>query len=217
MGRVNNFRLSYETAFLFVLSNEYNLPLAKLLAMYNLSDKIFWNYLAIFAPMSKMGVRKSSQLSKMANRLFKLLRNLPDKKRKKIEEDVFDDEGNPVMDERTGKPKKQKRVVIEYFPIEPTSEERSLMNTMKYFTTKGYSNGDTFLDIDEIVKLAVRVPTDSDTITYEGEKYLLCTKIEHILEKYFPDISIPEFRGYSAKTISDLLEGLSKKEALVGA
>ena len=86
------------------------------------------------------------------------------------------------------------------------------MKTMKYFTTKGYSNGDTFLSTDEILNMSVRTSPNSDTIKYKGDTYLFCSKIEHILEKYFPDISIPEFRGYSAKSISSLLDELTRQE-----
>ena len=99
MGELNEFRLSYETSFLFVLSHEYDIALAKLLSMYALSDKIFWAYMSLLAPMSKMGVRKSNQLAKVANRLYKKIRNLQDKYKRKIEEDEYDEDGNIVLDE----------------------------------------------------------------------------------------------------------------------
>lgn len=214
MGKLNEFRLSWETSFLFVLSDEYDLPFAELVSLYNLSDKIFWAYLSMFSNMSKLGVRKSNQLAKIANRIFKKIRNLPDKRKRKVDVDVIDDEGNIVIDEKTGQPKKTKKIVIEYFDIEPTPDEERLMATMKYFITRGYSNGDTFIEDNDIVDMKSLLTTDftSDVITIDGEPYSRCSKIEHILEKYFPEMVTSEFRKYSVKNIYEMLRGLETTE-----
>lgn len=213
MGELNEFRLSYETSFLFVLSHEYDIALAKLLSMYALSDKIFWAYMSLLAPMSKMGVRKSNQLAKVANRLYKKIRNLQDKYKRKIEEDEYDEDGNIVLDEK-GKPKKIKRTIIEYTPIVLTDEENKLLDVMKYYTTRGYSNGDVFYDDDEILDINAIISTNENTITVKGEQFLRCTKIEYIVEKYLPDLSIPEFRTLSVKQIGDLIGKLKMQENL---
>ena len=100
MGNLNAFRLSYETAFLFVLSYEYNIPFPKLLGMYDISDKVFWAYMSLFTNMSKMGVRKGNQLSKIANRIYKNIRGIKDKTFVRTEVDVTDEDGNLVYDDK---------------------------------------------------------------------------------------------------------------------
>lgn len=211
--KLNNFRLEYETAFLFVLSYEYDIPLAKLISLYLISDKIFWSYLSILSPMSKMGVRKSSQLAKMANRIFKKIRNLSDKKRRKVDVDERDEEGNLVYDEK-GNIKKVKRIKIEYFPIILNEVEESLMKVMKYFTTKGYSNGEKFLNDNDVVDERNVTTVSDDVIDINGESYTRSTQIEFVVEKYFPNLSVAEFRDFSVKKISDLINGLEKVEDL---
>ena len=169
--------------------------------------------MSLLAPMSKMGVRKSNQLAKVANRLYKKIRNLQDKYKRKIEEDEYDEDGNIVLDEK-GKPKKIKRTIIEYTPIVLTDEENKLLDVMKYYTTRGYSNGDVFYDDDEILDINAIISTNENTITVKGEQFLRCTKIEYIVEKYLPDLSIPEFRTLSVKQIGELIGKLKMQENL---
>ena len=80
---LNNFNLTDETAFLFVLSHEYGLPFAVLLSLYDLSDSLFWGYISVLTPALKMGVRKGSQLSKTAQRIYKSMHGLKERKQER--------------------------------------------------------------------------------------------------------------------------------------
>lgn len=62
MTRLNNFRLSYETAMLFVLSYEYNIAFARLLDMFNISDKIFLGLFVITFTYEQNGCKKSQSI-----------------------------------------------------------------------------------------------------------------------------------------------------------
>ena len=149
MSKLNDFRLSYETSLLFVISYEYRIPFAKLLGMYNISDKIFWAYLSLFSNMSKMGVRKGSQLSKMANRIFKYTRGIKDKIYNKIYVDVVDEDGNLVYDDK-GNILKDKQIKVTMTPVELDENELKIQRVLKLYATKGYSNGEVFYSNDDI-------------------------------------------------------------------
>ena len=207
MSRLNDFRLSYETSFLFVLSNEYDIPFGGLLSMYNVSDKLFWAYLSLLTPMSKMGVRKGGQLAKTANRLFKSLRGIKDRKQRKVEYELTDDEGNVVMDE-DGNVKKERKTVVEHIPIVLDTDEEKLKTIMKYYTTRGYSNGEQFFTDEQIADIQTPLSLRNNNIEMDGEIYSRCSQIEHIFEKHFPDISTSEYKALSIKTISELITNL---------
>ena len=207
MTQINNFRLSYETSFLFVLSNEYNIPFGTMLGMYNISDKLFWAYLSLLSPMSKMGVRKGGQLAKTANRLFKSLRGIKDRKQRKVEYELTDDEGNLVLDEN-GNIKKERKTVVEHFPIVLDETEEKLAQVMRYYITKGYSNGETFYTDEQILDKGGTLYLGCDSIEIDKEVYSRCSQMEYIFEKHFPDISVTEYRALSIKTISELIANL---------
>ena len=212
MGNLNEFRLSYETAFLFVLSNEYNIPFPKLLAMYNLSDKVFWAYISLFTNMSKMGVRKGNQLSKMANRIYKNIRGIKDKTYTKVEVDVVDDDGALVYDDK-GNILKEKQVKIITQPIELTESEQKIKDVMEYYTVHGYSNGDVFYTDEKILDMRVGLLRKGNTINIDGEPYSGCTKIEYMIEKYFPEMTLKEYREFSVKEIGDMMDKVQKTES----
>lgn len=207
MSKLNDFRLSYETAFLFILSNEYNIPFATLLGMYNISDKIFWAYLSLLTPMSKMGVRKGGQLSKSANRIYKSIRGIKDRKQRKVEYEITDDEGNLVY-EADGSVKKDKKTVVEHFPIVLNEAEEKLKTIMKYYITKGYSNGETFYSEEDILDKKGSMYLKDSVIRIDDDNYSRCTQIEHIFDKHFPDITTAEYRQLSIKSINELVNNL---------
>ena len=204
-SKLNDFRLNYETAFLFVLSNEYDIPFPKLFGMYKISDKIFWAYLALFSNMSRMGVRKGSQVSKSANRIYKSIFGIKDKSTRKVEFDVIDEDGNNVLDEK-GKKKTEKRTVTEHHPIILKDIEERLKTIMKYFNTRGYSNGSKFYSNDTVFDLKTSLALKNDIVNIGGEVFSKCSQIEYILEKFFPEMTIKEFRDLSIKRLNLLLE-----------
>lgn len=212
MGKLNEFRLSYETAFLFVLSWEYNIPFPKLLGMYGISDKMFWAYLSLFTNMSKMGVRKGSQLSKMANRIYKNIRGIKDKTFVRIEVDVTDDDGNLVYDDK-GNILKEKQTKVETFPVILTDVEQSIKDVMDYYITSGYTNGETFYTDNDIIDMRLGLMRRGDTISIDGDLYSSCTKIEHMIEKFFPDMTPAEFRNLSVKEIGSMFKTIQDMES----
>lgn len=211
MGNLNEFRLSYETSFLFVLSYEYNIPFPKLLGMYNISDKIFWAYMSLFTNMSKMGVRKGNQLSKVANRIFKSIRGIKDKVFVKTEVDVIDDDGNLVYDDK-GNILKEKQTKVETIPIVLNEDESKIKDVMHYYVTHGYTNGDIFYTDDDIMDMRLGLIRRGDTISIDGDLYSSCTKIEYMIEKYFPEMTATEFRNLSVREIGDMLLKVEKVE-----
>ena len=120
---IKDFRLTEETAFLFVLSYEYGLSFVTLLKLYELSDTLFWGYIAALTPALKMGVRKGSQLSKTSQRLYKSFLGLKERKQEKVEKLVETEDGEIVLDKK-GNPKKEKITVNRYEPIILTDEEK---------------------------------------------------------------------------------------------
>ena len=188
MGNLNEFRLSYETAFLFVLSYEYSIPFPKLLGMYDISDKIFWAYMSLFTNMSKMGVRKGNQLSKIANRIYKNIRGIKDKTFVRTEVDVVDEDGNLVYDDK-GNILKEKQTKVETSPVVINEDENQIKSPMHYYITHGYSNGDTFYTDNAIMDMRLGLIRREDTISIDGDLYTGCTKIEYMIEKYFREMT----------------------------
>ena len=205
MGTLNEFRLSQESAFLFVLSYEYRLPFPQLLGMYNLSDKVFWAYIALFTNMSKMGVRKGSQLSKMANRIYKSMMGIKDKSYVKIEVDVVDENGELVYDDK-GKVLKEKIQKVETYPVILNEDELKIKEVMEYYTTKGYSNGEDFIPESKIVETRGMFRGDAFVLTDTNERYTYCTKIEYLVEKFFPEMTTSEYRALSVRELGEMLE-----------
>lgn len=214
MGNLNEFRLSYETAFLFVLSYEYNIPFPKLLSMYDLSDKVFWAYMSLFSNMSKMGVRKSNQLSKIANRVYKSIRGIKDKSFVKVDVDVVDEDGNFVYDDK-GNVLKEKQIKVETHNINLNTDEKKIKSVMEYYVIHGYSNGDTFYTDDELMDINIPVIRRGDTISINGELYTRCTKIEYMIEKYFPEMTSSDFRNMSIKDIRNMLDKVQEMEFIL--
>lgn len=214
MEDLNNFRLSYETAFLFVLSYEYSLPFPKLLSMYNLSDKLFWAYLSLFTNMSKMGIRKGSQLSKMANRIYKNIRGIKDKSYVKVEVDVIDEDGNLVYDDK-GRILKEKQTKIETKPVVLTSEEEKIKKLMKYYINHGYSDGFVFYSDVDLIDKNIRAEINKDFIKIDGVPYLRCSEISFMLEKYFPKMTLSEYRNLSVCELNDMLSKVCTVEEVL--
>lgn len=210
MKKNNDFRLSYKTAFLFVLSNEYNIPFVQMMNLYNLSELIFWSYMEMFSNMSKMGVRKASQLSKIANRIYKKNFGFKDKKERKVEVDKLDIEGNVMLDDK-GNPRKDKIIKFDYFEILLTPQEQRLLNLLKYYTTTGFSDGNEFLTDEELMDMYSRIDLSQDIITLEGRTFGRCKKIDYVLERYFPELSMEEYRTLSIKGINEMF---AKVEAI---
>lgn len=212
MGNLNKFRLSYETSFLFVLSYEYSIPFPRLLDMYNLSDKIFWAYMSLFTNMSKMGVRKGSQLSKMANRIYKNIRGIKDKVTVKTEVDVVDEDGNLVVDDK-GNILKEKQTHVAIKPVILTEAEEKVKSVMDYYITKGYSNGDKFYTDNEVMDMHLNSShRRGDTINIDGELYSSCTQIEHMIEKYLPEMTPADYRKLSVKELCSMMEEVKSTE-----
>ena len=211
MGNLNEFRLSYETAFLFVLSYEYSIPFPKLLGMYDISDKIFWAYMSLFTNMSKMGVRKGNQLSKIANRIYKNIRGIKDKTFVRTEVDVVDEDGNLVYDDK-GNILKEKQTKVETSPVVLNEDESQIKSVMHYYITHGYSNGETFYTDNDIMDMRLGLVRREDTISIDGDLYTGCTKIEYMIEKYFPEMTAAEFRNLSVREIGDMLNKVEEME-----
>lgn len=205
MGELNNFRLSQETAILFVFSYEYDLPFPVILDLHKISDKLFWAYQDAFANMSKMGVRKASQLAKIANRLYKDVHGIKDKKKRKIEVACVDEDGYPILLE-DGKQKVEKHIIAEYEPVVLDENEQKIRDILTYYITKGYSNGEVFYTDEEVMDMRVGLHSYRDTVEIKGEMFSRTTKIEFLLEKYFPDIKTTEYRKMSTKQIGNLIE-----------
>ena len=214
MSALNEFRLSQESAILFVLSYEYNIPFAKMLAMYQISDKIFWAYLSLFSSMSKMGVRKGSQLAKMANRLYKYVKGIKEKVMSRIEIDVVDDNGNLVYDDK-GKVMKERKTKVEIVPIVLTETEQNIMDVMYYFITTGYSDGENFLTDEEAFDKRALVSQKGEVVKIDDVTFNACTYIEFLMEKYFPEMSIPEYRMLSVKDIGNMLSKVLETEEAI--
>ena len=214
MGSLNEFRLSYETAFLFVLSYEYNIPFPQLLSMYNISEKIFWAYISLFSNMSKMGVRKGSQLSKMANRIYKNIRNIKDKNYVRLEVDVINEDGELVYDDK-GEVLKEKHIKIELVPIILTDEEQYIKDVMHYYITTGYSDGDIFYTDEQIMDKRLGITRRGDSISIDGALFTSCTLIEHMIEKYFPSMTTSDYRALSVKEIGELFKKVTLVEDAV--
>ena len=211
MGNLNEFRLSYETAFLFVLSYEYSIPFPKLLGMYDISDKIFWAYMSLFTNMSKMGVRKGNQLSKIANRIYKNIRGIKDKTFVRTEVDVVDEDGNLVYDDK-GNILKEKQTKVETFPVILNEDENKIKDVMHYYITHGYTNGENFYTDNDIMDMRLGLTRRGDTISIDGDLYSGCTKIEYMIEKYFPEMTATEFRNLSVKEIGTMLNKVEEME-----
>lgn len=211
MSNLNDFRLSYETSFLFVLSYEYNIPFPKLLGMYGISDKMFWAYMSLFTNMSKMGVRKGNQLSKMANRIYKNIRGIKDKSFVRVEVDVIDEDGNLVYDDK-GDVLKEKQTKVETSPVILNEDESKVKSVMEYYITHGYSNGEKFYTDNEIMDMRLGFLRRGDTISIDGDLYSGCTKIEYMIEKYFPEMTAKEYREFSVKEIGEMFSNIQSME-----
>lgn len=211
MGNLNAFRLSYETAFLFVLSYEYNIPFPKLLGMYDISDKVFWAYMSLFTNMSKMGVRKGNQLSKIANRIYKNIRGIKDKTFVRTEVDVTDEDGNLVYDDK-GNILKEKQTKVETSPVTLNEDENKIKDVMHYYITHGYTNGENFYTDNDIMDMRLGLTRRGDTISIDGDLYSGCTKIEYMIERYFPEMTASEFRNLSVKEIGTMLNKVEEME-----
>jgi hypothetical protein len=166
----------------------------------------------MFSNMSKMGVRKSSQLSKIANRIYKKNFGFKDKVLKKIDVDKLDIEGNVMLDDK-GNPRKEKMQKYEYFEIILSPQERRLLNLLKYYTTSGFSNGDEFYTDEELMDMYTRINLSEDILNLEGKVFNRCKKIDYVLEKYFPDLSTQEYRTLSVRSLNEMFSTVESIES----
>lgn len=213
---LRDFRLTEETAFLFVLSFEYGLSFTTLLSLYNLSDSLFWGYISALTPALKMGVRKGSQLSRTSQRIYKFLHGLKERKQEKVDKIVEDENGEVVLD-KNGLPKKEKITINRYETIILTPEEEEIRNVMLYFTTKGYSNGDKFYSDDQIMNMKTSKALKNDIVTIEGDNYLKCSLIEHFVETCMPDIEPADFNRMTLKDLHTKILSMKNIEEAVEA
>lgn len=209
---LNNFYLTDETAFLFVLSHEYGIPFEVLLSLYNLSDSLFWGYISVLTPALKMGVRKGSQLSKTAQRIYKSIHGLKERKQEKIEKLLEDEDGNVILD-KNGNPKKEKITVNRYETIVLNKDEEGIKNVLQYYITSGYSNGDKFYSDNEILDMKTSIALKNKVVDIDGDKYLRCTKLEHFIEKYMPELDVSDFRRLSVKDLRTRIDEMNNVEA----
>jgi hypothetical protein len=208
---LKDFRLTEETAFLFVLSYEYGLSFTILLNLYELSDALFWGYISALTPALKMGVRKGSQLSRTSQRIYKSLHGLKERQQEKVEKIVEDEEGNVVVD-KTGNHKKEKITVNRYEEIELTPEEVDIRDIILYYTTKGYSNGNKFYSDDQIMDMKTSKALKNDLIDIDGDSYLRCSQLEHFIEKYMPDIDMADFSRMSLRDLKSRITEMTNVE-----
>lgn len=208
---LNNFSLTDETAFLFVLSHEYGIPFAVLLSLYDLSDSLFWGYISVLTPALKMGVRKGSQLTRMAQRIYKSMHGLKERKQEKVEKLIEDEDGNVVLD-KNGNPKKEKITINRYETIVLTDEEEGIKNVLSYYVTHGYSNGEKFYSDNQILDMKTSKALKNDILSIDGDNYLRCTKLEHFIEKYMPELDVADFRRLSVKDFRKRIEEMTNVE-----
>lgn len=213
---LKDFRLTEETAFLFVLSYEYGLSFMTLLSLYNLSDTLFWGYISALTPALKMGVRKGSQLSRTSQRVYKSIHGLKERKQNKVERIIEDNEGNVVLD-KNGNPKKEKITINRYEPIVLTPEEEEIKTIMNYYTTQGYSNGETFYTDEKVMTLKTSKALKNDVVTIDGENYLKCTLLEHFIETCMPDMDPEDFNRMSLKDLHSRIDKMTRIEEAVEA
>lgn len=213
---LRDFRLTEETAFLFVLSFEYGLSFTTVMSLYNLSDALFWGYISALTPALKMGVRKGSQLSRTSQRIYKFLHGLKERKQEKVEKIVEDENGDVVLD-KNGLPKKEKITVNRYETIILTPEEEEIRDILLYYTTKGYSNGDKFYSDDQVMTMKTSKALKSDIVNIEGESYLKCSLLEHFIETNMPDIEVADFNRITLKDLYGKINSMKNIEAAVEA
>ena len=206
---IKDFRLTEETAFLFVLSYEYGLSFVTLLKLYELSVTLFWGYIAALTPALKMSVRKGSQLSKTSQRLYKSFLGLKERKQEKVEKLVETEDGEIVLDKK-GNPKKEKITVNRYEPIILTDEEKNMRDLMCYCTTRGYSNGERFYTETEVMRLKTSKALKYDVIEIGDENFLKCTLLEHFIETCMPDIDISDFNRMSLKDLHNKITTMTR-------
>ena len=208
---LKDFRLTEETAFLFVLSYEYGLSFTILLNLYELSDALFWGYISALTPALKMGVRKGSQLSRTSQRIYKSLHGLKERQQEKVEKIVEDEEGNVVLD-KNGNPKKEKITLNRYEEIILTPEENDIRDVILYYTTKGYSNGNKFYSDNEVMDMKSSRVLKNDLIDIDGDSYMRCSQLEHFIEKYMPDIDMADFSRMSLRDLKNRITEMTNVE-----
>lgn len=213
---LKDFRLTEETAFLFVFSFEYGLSFTTILNLYELSDSLFWGYISALTPSLKMGVRKGSQLSRTAQRIYKKLHGLKERKQEKVDKLVENENGEVLLD-KNGDPKKEKITINRYETIILTDEEKEILDIMRYYITKGYSNGDKFYSDDEIMSMRTLSALKNDTIEIEGDIYLRCSLLEHFIETCMPDIDASDFNRLTLKELHSKILNMKTIEEAVEA
>ena len=83
---------------------------------------------------------------------------------------------------------------------------------MHYYITHGYTNGENFYTDNDIMDMRLGLIRRGDTISIDGDLYSGCTKIEYMIEKYFPEMTATEFRNLSVKEIGTMLNKVEEME-----
>ena len=90
--------------------------------------------------------------------------------------------------------------------------ESNIKAVMDYFTTHGYSNGENFYSDTDIMDMRVSLAGRGDAVKIDSEVYTGCTHIEFMMEKYFPEMTLSEYRMLSIKDIGNMLSTVNETE-----
>ena len=145
------------------------------------------------------------------NRIYKNIRGIKDKTFVRTEVDVIDEDGNLVYDDK-GNVLKEKQTKVETSPVILNEDESKIKAVMQYYITHGYSNGEIFYTDNDVMDMRLGLIRRGDTISIDGDLYSGCTKIEYMIEKYFPEMTAAEFRNLSVREIGDMLNKVEEME-----
>lgn len=187
--------LNHDKIFLFVLSYEYNMNFNQIMTLYDFSPEIFWSYINIFKPMIKLGDRKALMLKKSANNLyFTLLGNkvkLTEKENEYLtflSQYIFDSFSNGETCMHLSQLKSFPVIANGYFV---SSNDCKNISSVKLNSVK-----EVFRYIDSI-----------ESIEYKGKVYQKTSRLQYMMEKYYPDMSIQEIRSKRVKEVVQMLDG----------
>lgn len=188
--------LNHDKIFLFILCYEYSLNFNQILTLYEFSPEIFWSYINILKPILKISDRKAQILKKSANNVyFKLIRSKVKLSDKELEYVHY---------------------LSQYINDSFTDGEKCLhISQLKKFPikAKGYFiNSSNYREISEIILNSVeelfKYIDSIESIEYRKVVYNKTSRLEYMVEKYYPDVPIKELR---LKNVSEMIEMLSSK------
>ena len=189
--------LNHDKILLFILSYEYNLNFNQVLTLYEFSPEIFWSYINILKPVLKVGDRKAQMLKKSANNVyFKLLGNkvrMSDK-----EHEYLRYLSQYINDSFTNGEKCIHYKQLDKFPIKAKGYFINSSNCKEISTITLNSEAELYKYIDSI-----------ESIEYDKEVLTKTTRLQYLIEKYYPDMSLKEIR---IKNVRDIIEMLKSEE-----